>query len=140
MNNKPLILVVDDEKDIANDVAETIKDSGRYDAITAYSAEEGWQALEKNDIRCIVLDIKMPKRDGMDFLQKIRLIYPANKVGVILLTVLSEYYGFKKKDIERKVEGYLEKPFKSKELFKALDQYFIKIAGNGLIKDEKKSI
>ncbi|MFC1568235.1 hypothetical protein ACFL37_00890 [Candidatus Margulisiibacteriota bacterium] len=67
--SKPLIMVVDDEIDVANSIANTIKDTDRYEVITAYSAKEAFEHLKKNKvmmgiggnrIRLIFLDIKMP--------------------------------------------------------------------------------
>jgi len=66
---KPIIMVVDDEKAFADELAKTIKLTGKYDVTVAYSAKDANETLKKNKgifgifknkIRCILLDIKMP--------------------------------------------------------------------------------
>ena len=47
---RPLIMVVDDETDVANSIAAVIKDTQRYDVITAYSAKEALEHLKKNKV------------------------------------------------------------------------------------------
>lgn len=95
---KPLIMVVDDEPEIADGIAAIIQKTGRYDTVTAYSAKVAFDILEKNKrflglaknrVECIILDIKMPDMDGLQFLKKLRA-----KEGLSRLTpviILSAY-------------------------------------------------
>ena len=127
----PLIMVVDDEPDVANSITNTIKDTGRYEVLTAYSAKEALQYLSKhkvllglggNRIRLILLDIKMPEMDGLQFLEKVRKDY-GEDIGVSMLTAWED-----EEKWDRATSGfvinYIKKPFKADELISTIDGYF----------------
>jgi CheY-like chemotaxis protein len=129
---KPLILIVDDDKDVADEMRLTISDSKKYDVVTAYSAKEAIQVLkknrkllseQKNKVRCIVLDIKMPEMDGLQFLENIRKEYNEDQIGVIMMTAYEDADKW-----ERATQGivaaYLKKPYREDELIKTLDRFF----------------
>jgi len=128
---KPLIMVVDDEVDVANSISNIIKDTKKYEVITAYSAKEALQHLSKNKvfmglggnkIRLILLDIKMPEMDGLQFLEKIRKDY-GEDIGVSMLTAWED-----EEKWDRATSGfvlnYIKKPFKSEELIATIDNFF----------------
>ncbi|MFA5097843.1 MAG: response regulator [Candidatus Margulisiibacteriota bacterium] len=143
---KPLILVVDDEKDFADHLAETIRGSGKYDAKIANSAKQAFMEIEKNKwfldipknrIACIILDIKMPEMDGMQFLEKLweirkeeyekssselNLDKMKSFIPVIILSAWEDDEKWKR--TPRKL-AYLRKPVKEEELFAALDRITI---------------
>lgn len=128
---KSLIMVVDDEVDVADSIANTIKDTKRYEVVTAYSAKEALENLKKNKvfmgiggnrIRLILLDIKMPEMDGLQFLEKIRKDF-GEDIGVAMLTAWED-----EEKWDRATSGfvinYIKKPFKSEELISTIDSYF----------------
>lgn len=128
---KPLIMVVDDEVDVANSIANTIKDFKRYEVITAYSAKEALEHLKKNKafmglggnrIRLIFLDIKMPEMDGLQALEKIRKNF-GEDIGISMLTAWED-----EEKWDRATSGfvinYIKKPFKSEELIATINSFF----------------
>lgn len=138
---KPLILIVDDEKDFADHLAETIKNYGKYDVKTVNSAKDAFIEIERNKwfldipksrIACIILDIKMPEMDGMQFLEKLwkirkeeyeKIDSEINRMkGYIPVIILSAWEDDEKwKKTPRKLD-YLRKPVKEEELFATLDR------------------
>jgi DNA-binding NtrC family response regulator len=62
---KPRILIVDDEKSIANTLAMVFKLKG-HDAIAAYSAEEAVEAIESFEPDIVLSDVIMGKMTGVD--------------------------------------------------------------------------
>ena len=129
---KPLIMVVEDEVSYADNIVETIKATGRYDAIAAYSAKDAFLNLEKqnkswnpfrNRIRLILLDIKMPEMDGLQFLAEMRKKFPAEKIGVIMVTAYEDEEKWDKAT-DGWVAGYINKPFDPATLIAAIDRYF----------------
>ena len=145
--SKPLIMVVDDEVDVANAIANTIKDTNRYEVATAYSAREALDLLAKNKvfmglggnrIRLIFLDIKMPEMDGLQFLEKIRKEY-GEDIGVSMLTAWED-----EEKWDRATSGfvinYIKKPFKSDELISTVDEYFAGKEGKMVLNTFEKHI
>ncbi|MGB9612735.1 MAG: response regulator [Candidatus Margulisiibacteriota bacterium] len=128
---KPLILVVDDEKAVADSIARIIRGTGRYETAVAYSAREGLELLAKNKvfwglggnkIKLIILDIKMPEMDGLQFLEKIRKEYRED-IGVTMLTAYED-----EEKWERATNGfvinYIKKPFEPENLIGTIDKFF----------------
>ena len=59
------ILVVDDEKDIRDSIGIYLKSEG-YDTVKCNDGEEALEAIEKEDIDLVILDVMMPKLNGID--------------------------------------------------------------------------
>ena len=128
---KPLIMVVEDEVSYAEAVSSLLKNSGRYDAVIANSAKDAFETLKKNKrmfgvlsnkIRCILLDIKMPEMDGLQFLEKLRKEHP-EKIAVIMVTAYEDAEKWDKAT-DGRVAGYIKKPYKGEELLGKLDRLF----------------
>lgn len=128
---KPLVLVVDDEKQVADMIAQAVNESDRYEALTAYSGQQALEVLKKhkqlfglagNRIRFVFLDIKMPEIDGLALLEKIRQNY-AEDLGVSMLTAWEDEEKWDKAT-SGFVVNYLKKPFKSEEVLTTLDRFF----------------
>lgn len=69
------ILIIDDERAIRNTLGEILQHEG-YKIDTAENGEEGFEKFKKNAYDVILCDIKMPKMDGMEFLEKSREVNP----------------------------------------------------------------
>ncbi|MEJ2723927.1 MAG: response regulator [Deltaproteobacteria bacterium] len=77
------ILLVDDEKDFVDLLALKLKEVGK-EVQVAYDGRECLDALEKDNIDVVILDIKMPGMDGIDVLKEIKRRFAI--VEVIMLT------------------------------------------------------
>ncbi len=65
----PKILVVDDEKSIRDALCDILSEE-KYDVVSAEDGEDGFAKLSAEKIDLVLCDIKMPKMDGMELLQK----------------------------------------------------------------------
>lgn len=106
------LLLAEDEKALSKALT-TILERNNYSVDAVYDGQEALDYLECGQYDGVILDIMMPKIDGITVLKNIRS--KGNLIPVIMLTA--------KSDIDDKVEGldcgandYLTKPFQSKEL------------------------
>ena len=69
------ILIIDDERTIRNTLSEILQHEG-YKVEVAENGEEGFEKFKKNSYDVVLCDIKMPRMDGMEFLEKSREVNP----------------------------------------------------------------
>ncbi|TRW89715.1 response regulator [Candidatus Methylobacter oryzae] len=79
------ILLVDDEVNITNALKRTLRNDG-YTILIANSGEEGLALLAEHEVGVIISDQRMPHMTGIEFLRKVKLLYPKT-----LRIVLSGY-------------------------------------------------
>ena len=80
------ILVVDDDHDIVNAIAALLSREG-YTIYKAYNGLEAIDSLMQNDIQLILIDVMMPKLDGLSAMMKIRA---TKNIPIIVLSAKSE--------------------------------------------------
>ena len=105
------ILVLDDEKEIADVIALYLRNDG-YEVETAYSGREALGLIEKEEPDLALLDVMLPDIDGFRILQKIREKY---RFPVIMLTAKTEYTD-KIAGLTLGADDYIAKPFNPLEL------------------------
>jgi two-component system NtrC family response regulator len=81
------ILIIDDEEKLRHLLARIIKSEG-FDVYEAPDLKSGFKKLETNDIDVVLCDVKLPDGNGVDFLQKIKPVFPLTEV--ILLTAFGK--------------------------------------------------
>lgn len=105
------ILIVDDEKEIRDLIDIYLKGEG-YKTIKAENGEEALQLLEENEVDLIILDIMMPKLNGIEACLKIR---EEREMPIIMLSAKSEDID-KILGLNTGADDYLTKPFNPLEL------------------------
>ncbi|SDN95520.1 Response regulator receiver domain-containing protein [Desulfonauticus submarinus] len=112
------VLIVDDEQEFCNSLAERMKTRG-LEVATASSGAEAIQKLKKDNFDTIILDLVMPGMDGIETLKKIKQEMP--EVQIILLTGQASV----QKSVEAMKLGafdFVEKPAEIKELLKKIQE------------------
>ncbi|MFH0754962.1 MAG: response regulator [Candidatus Omnitrophota bacterium] len=112
MDKKPLILIIDDENDLVEMIAYQFKARG-YDTLTASNGLEGLEHLKTSKPNLIILDLNMPKMDGITFYQKIADDSGHTSIPVLVLTARANMEQLFK-DLD--VDGFMSKPFEVDEL------------------------
>ena len=104
---KKKILIVEDEKILAEMYYDRFVQAG-FKVVTAYSAEEGIEAALKEKPDLIVLDILLPRENGISFLEKLR---KNPKIASTKIVAFSNYDDptTKKEAFDLGVEEYLIK-------------------------------
>lgn len=105
------ILVVDDDRDIVDSIAIFLSGEG-YEVIKAYNGIEALEALSENEVHLMILDIMMPKLDGIKTLMKLR---KSRNIPVILLSAKSEDAD-KILGLTAGADDYVTKPYNPSEL------------------------
>lgn len=110
------ILLAEDERSLSR-VLVTIFKKNNFSVDAVYDGEDALDYLQNGDYDAAVLDIMMPKMDGITVLKKVRAA--GNQVPILMLTA--------KSDVDDKVLGldsgandYLPKPFDTRELLARL--------------------
>ena len=108
---KGTILIVDDEKEIRDLVDIYLKSDG-YNTVQACDGLEAIKLLEENDVDLIILDVMMPKLNGVEACLKIRQM---REMPIIMLSAKSEDID-KILGLNMGADDYLTKPFNPLEL------------------------
>ena len=105
------ILVCDDDKEIVRAIGIYLKNEG-YRVLEAYDGIEALDILRKEEIHLIIMDIMMPRMDGMQATVRIR---EENNIPIIMLSAKSEDYD-KIGGLGAGADDYVTKPFNPMEL------------------------
>jgi len=128
------ILVVDDERVLVKGITFNLKNEG-YQVETGYDGEEAVELAREGNFDLIILDLMMPKIDGLQACMRIREF---SNVPVIMLTAKGEdadkIMGF-----EFGADDYITKPFSPSELTARVDAIYRRVCMS-FIKDEKSSV
>ena len=105
------ILIVDDEKNIVNVLREYAEFNG-FMVDCAYDGIEALEKIEKNNYDCVLLDIMMPRLDGIETVRALREI---KNTPVILISAKTQEED-KLLGFSLGVDDYITKPFSPKEV------------------------
>lgn len=109
--DKTCVLVVDDEKEIA-DLVEIYLSNEGYRVLKAESADDAGRLLLENAVHLVILDIMMPGMDGLTFCREIR---KRSNIPVLMLSAKSQDMD-KIMGLATGADDYLTKPFNPLEL------------------------
>jgi len=119
MRVKAKILVVEDDASLGFVVKDSLEDSG-YEVLLCNDGESGWQQFMRNNVDICLLDVMLPRKDGMTLATQIRK--KNEKVPIIFLTARNmdedKIAGFKAGG-----DDYIVKPFNMEELLLRLEVF-----------------
>lgn len=111
--NKPVVLVIDDNADIRKLIAELMKDS--FSVISASNGSEGLRKAVRHVPDLIICDVMMPVMDGLECCRRLKSEVTTSHIPVLMLTACSmdeqRVQGY-----DSGADGYLSKPFSSEVL------------------------
>ena len=121
------ILVVDDE-DIVLESCQAIFELEGFEVMLVPSADKALEAMKNDNFVLLLVDVKMPKKDGMYLMRKVKKQWPD-----IPIIVMSGYYTTEtiKKAIEMGAVTFIAKPFEPDELVKTVRQIIEKEERHG---------
>jgi two-component system response regulator PhoP len=110
------VLVIEDEQEILNQLTEVLKNAG-FVVDAAKDGEQGLYYASEYPIDIAVVDLGLPKMDGMDIIKKVRergLNYP-----ILILTARTSWQD-RVDGLEAGADDYLDKPYHKEELLARL--------------------
>ena len=113
------ILIVEDEDMIREGISDYLTDCG-YETIQAADGLEALEQFSNHQVALVLLDIQMPKLNGLEVLSEIRKSSP---VPVLMLTAFQDEE-YKMSAFAALADGYLEKPFSLSLLKVRVDAIF----------------
>ncbi|MGE5396680.1 MAG: response regulator transcription factor [Chitinophagales bacterium] len=109
--DKQRIMVVDDDREIVNAIAINLRNEG-YEVLAAYDGLQALDVISSQNVHLIILDVMMPKLDGLSATMKIR---EEKNIPIIILSAKSEDTD-KVLGLSMGADDYVTKPFNSMEL------------------------
>lgn len=100
------ILIVDDEPEICNFLQEFLAKKN-YEVLTATDSMKALEVIQSVKPNLVLLDIRMPERDGVSLLQEIKSLN--EEIGVIMVTAVREET-LAKRTMALGADGYITKP------------------------------
>lgn len=100
------ILVVEDDSVIREGISEFLTEEG-YQVMAAADGEQGLSLFQKNTVHLAVLDIMLPKKNGLEVLREIRR---TSKIPVLMLTAMADE-PTQIKSFDALADDYMCKPF-----------------------------
>ena len=129
------VLVVDDDREIVESICIFLAGDG-YTPLKAYDGLEALEILSENPVHLMILDIMMPKLDGIKTLMKLR---ESKNIPVILLSAKSEdadkIYG-----LTAGADDYVTKPFNPSELMARVKSQLRRYTTLGAMESRKGEI
>ncbi len=132
------VLVCDDEKDIVSALKIYLSTEG-YQVFEAYDGQEALDVLEEQEIHLVLLDVMMPRMDGITTMAKIR---ETSNVPIILLTAKSEDTD-KVLGLTVGADDYVTKPFNPVELqarVKSQLRRYMQLGGNQVVEMQEDGL
>ena len=102
------VLIVDDSQTVRNDIAQALQGAG-FGTVEAGDGADGLERARQQRFSLIILDVNMPRMNGLEMLDNLRLDFATADVPVVVLTTEAEEVMIQR---ARKagVKGWLIKP------------------------------
>src|SRR5512135_1634305 len=109
---RPCILTIEDDAAIRRGIVDSVRFAG-YDTIEAADGQSGMEMATRRQFDLLLLDLVLPKRDGLEILREVRRLRPT--LPVIVLTARGEEAD-RVRGLHDGADDYVVKPFSVKEL------------------------
>lgn len=116
MSERINILYIEDDKIVADTVSRILQLLNQ-NLFTSYNGLEALEVMQDNQIDIVITDIRMPKLDGINLIEKLRT--SGIEVPIVITTAFNEIE-YLKKAIEFSVESFIEKPIDLKKLISTI--------------------
>lgn len=117
--DKKMILVADDDKDLVTALSIRLKAAG-YDVVGAFDGEEAYKQAVEHRPDLIILDVRMPAGGGFSSIDRMKHSLATRDIPVIFLTAFDDEE-IREQARTMGAAGYFRKPFNDREFMDAID-------------------
>ncbi len=129
------VAIIEDEKAISDIIKYNLQKEG-YAVLTAYDGEEGLELIEEENPDLIMLDIMMPKLNGLEVCKRVR---QTKTTPIIMLTAKAEEID-KVLGLELGADDYITKPFGIRELIARVKANLRRMVINNVAKEAESEL
>jgi len=119
------ILVVDDSITVQKLITKYFSERSTYKIFTAEDGEIALDLLQNDSPDLIILDIILPRINGLAFLYEIRRMETARNIPVIMISGTMIDEEFKKEGLASGAAEFIEKPLNMKYLFEKVNSFLL---------------
>jgi CheY-like chemotaxis protein len=119
-NNKQKVLVVDDEPSVRQLISKILSKS--YAVIEAKDGEEAVKTAQIHRPNIVIMDMMMPKMDGLTACYAIKKDPATKNTPVVMLTAIDQELNKKLSTTVMGANRYMTKPFSARELLSVIEQ------------------
>ena len=129
MSEKPRVLVIDDDADLVSSVRMVMEGAG-WQVSSAQNGAAGIERAREQAPELIILDVLMPRQDGLTTYEQLREEAALSSIPIIVLTSVSEKLGigFSEKEFKTHYghapEAFFEKPFEPQKLLDTVKRLY----------------
>jgi two-component system, OmpR family, alkaline phosphatase synthesis response regulator PhoP len=120
MENKPKLLLVDDEPDLVQMVSLRLKAAG-YEVTTALDGQQALDKVKESRPDLMILDLMLPKLDGYKVCRLLKFDERTKEIPILIFTARAQEQDVKLAT-ECGADAYLTKPFEAKTLLGKLQE------------------
>ena len=113
------ILIVDDEQDLREVLAEYLKDFGA-EVHEAASGNQAWKILEEQHVDIIITDMRMPDGNGQEIIKKIHASQKLKNLPIIILSGYTDYSADELRNLG--VSQFISKPVSLKKIKETVEK------------------
>jgi DNA-binding response OmpR family regulator len=124
----PLVLIAEDDGDICDLVVMVLEDE-EYEVVTAPNGAEALELATAEPPDLCILDVMMPKLDGVELTRKLRKLKKTSEVPIILLSARTQWEAVVR-GREAGADEYLTKPFVADDLLRSVRGLLVDAAGS----------
>ena len=132
MNDKPYILIVDDDPDIIEGIL-MILETQPYRLETARDGKQCMEKVSQGVPDLLILDLLMPRMDGWGVIREMRSTPKYSSVPILILSTVIEDASHRRYELETgmsmDIQGYVQKPAKPASLLQRVEKILTKRVG-----------
>lgn len=120
----PLILIIDDDPDLVETLTDALELEGHFAVVRALDGEKGLDAVFAALPDCIVVDVRMPHLNGLQFVRAIRGDPSTEAIPIVMISALVQDHDLLAGMLSG-ADTYLRKPVRMAELLNAIQQSLV---------------